>query len=462
MTAVNNASQTRAAGTNRHPATGNNVSGTIIGLGDGRIQIGTAVHSNIGVLFLSGTATLVGDFTGININSTGTINLGNSTQPLRSFIVSNDVNTQTNIHAREINVNISQGFEMINVSVASTHGMHFSSFNTDTNHVRMNARFYASTNITGTLSAHTWDTSMIPQFYTRSNIGDTSGQSGTPLRMVSTSNGEMGAAFFTDGSGRIIVDIQNGGNTFNGLFYGHTIDIRGNTHITFDPIIPPYGLDEDLEAYLRGRGWSLLTPEEQEALSVPVPPFIPNITFTQGRSMNFAADAGAGAGASASLLYATMINDNLTRRTAAVVNNVFLGTFNGNNMTISNVNLGAALPSGYINFDRVGLFAQVGMDAYHDQAHPGGAVTGVTLVNSNIRATHAVNANNVGGIAGVNRGTVEGSMTNVVSGGTTVIYGTGVVVGFLIPASLSRKRMKILKRIRSFSRRKGSKDAHKK
>lgn len=232
----------------------------------------------------NGNITLVGDFTGVNIRFTGygTLTLGTGIAP---FVVQNPADEPTFISyeaSNHININVSNGTILENVSLASSggEGIRFSSTPVSGigNTVRMNALFYSNHTISGTIAAQNWASNLLPQIY-----------SGNEINLTMTGSTYMSGVFYAHGVPRINLP---GVTRFDGLVYSRDNAITitpSNANIAVVPTnLPGAGvLDPVVQAFLAAKGWQFPsggvgTPGDGEWT-----PGTPHIQFLQTRNISF-------------------------------------------------------------------------------------------------------------------------------------------------------------------------------
>jgi len=351
------------------------------------------------VTLSNGYITLVGDFSGINIQHSGwgSLTLGSDSVP---FVSQNPASSPAHIHsAVPLYIHVSNGMVLDNAVVANAAGanMTFTSTNASGTGITatMNARFYSTSSISGHIAVANWNPNTLPQFYTANEF----------RTLTVTGSAHMSGVFFARGLANIVFP---GVTRFSGLIYSATNDIILGSNLTtvetipipnidIIPTLPGTGvLDPAVEAYLVDRGWQFPdggTNGGGEAgrweLGIPALAFrqTRNISFRVPDSGNPTGDIGGVPGQDGTTPIAPFPSN-------AVVRELFSGIFDGQNNTISNVNITAT--TGQAN----GLFA------LND-----GTIRYLTLSYSDIGILGNAGSQSVGGIVGRNRGTIQ--MTTV-------------------------------------------------
>ncbi|MCL2049960.1 MAG: hypothetical protein FWG87_14660 [Defluviitaleaceae bacterium] len=197
-------------------------------------------------------ATLIGDFTGINvIVKSGSVTLGSGGSDPKPFISNNSVANETVIWSSgEINVNVSDGMNMNNVTVGSFGGNMNILSHGEPGKVHMNAIFAAERmegNVNNpdatpnVIKAAEWDTNQLPQFYVN-------GQMQLAMEGIDKDgNGIAMSGLFANADGsQVKIDINNGGADFNGIIAAppsHGSHVRGNTNFIVPPKITAEAMD---------------------------------------------------------------------------------------------------------------------------------------------------------------------------------------------------------------------------
>lgn len=225
-----------------------------------QVRVGSGAWQTVEYIQITGNATLIGDFTGINVYAGyNTLTLGTATTPL---VVDNTPANTTNIwgSGHPMTVNVTGGLTLENVRVGTNAAMNFRSPDaTDPNFsnsgspgsVSMGATFVAGGHIGGEIRVADW-VGGIPQIISHQAIGGNI-FSNTPLRMTSVTPIQMGALFKTTNGGNIHVHIDNGGAAFDGMILGNQSaggGITGNTNMNVPPALPSMQLMPFLQHWL--------------------------------------------------------------------------------------------------------------------------------------------------------------------------------------------------------------------
>ncbi|MCL2279020.1 MAG: hypothetical protein FWC20_06385 [Oscillospiraceae bacterium] len=381
------------------------------------------------VTLSNGYITLVGDFSGINIQHSGwgSLTLGSDSVP---FVSRNPGGSPAYIHsAVPLYIHVSNGMILDNAVIANSAGanMTFTSANYSGTGITatMNAIFYSTSSISGHIAVANWNANTLPQFYTANEL----------RTLTMTGSAHMSGVFYARGLANIVFP---GVTRFSGLIYSATNDIilgsnltSGETipitNIDIIPTLPGTGvLDPAVEAYLADRGWQFPDggingggEDGRWELGTPALAFrqTRNISFRTPFTASFGLPATSPVGDRRVPALAAGI-DGTTPRTPrnAIIGGdayqtAFRGIFDGEGNSVSHVGINNIAANTHS-----GLFAE---------NH--GTIQYLIVRNSTIAGVAVT-----GGIAGRNMGIVQRSGVEHFIGLTAVESPTGNAVGGIV------------------------------